>query len=175
MRDIIGLNESDSYFLATLAAIGRQSSNIRDILCGDSYSQQGIYRLNVCVHGRPKQIVIDDCLPVYEDNQIRTAFSKAERGLHWVLLLEKAYAKIRGGYENIAAGYAHEVLTTFTLAPCIYSLVPLNFDQDSQEKVWLKFVEAKLYRFPVVCGSRKRYTCDGIAMNQTYPFEDCRL
>lgn len=36
-------------------------------------------------------------------------------------------------------------------------------------------MEAKHYRFPMVCGSRKRYTCDGIAMNQTYPFEDCRV
>lgn len=34
--------------------------------------------------------------------------------------MEKAWAKISGSYGNISAGYPHEVLNTFVVAPCFY-------------------------------------------------------
>jgi hypothetical protein len=36
------------------------------------------------------------------------------------MLLEKAWAKIKGSYGNISAGCPHEVLNTFSVAPCLY-------------------------------------------------------
>ncbi len=103
-------------------------------------NQQGIYRLNVCVSGRPKQIVVDDYLPVFEDNTNRTAYAKAQQGALWVLLLEKAYAKLKGGYNNIVSGFVHEVLTTFTVAPCLSHVIPLSFDPESQETIWSRLI-----------------------------------
>jgi hypothetical protein len=59
------------------------------------------------MNGKPKQVVIDDFIPVFEDNQSRTAFSRAEKESLWILLFEKVYAKVKGGYERIASGHAH--------------------------------------------------------------------
>jgi hypothetical protein len=141
MAEIMDLNDNDSYFLATIAALSEQPSTIKAILDGvTTFSDQGIYKLNVCVSGKPKQIVVDDFLPVFEDNPSRTVFIKAQQGALWVLLLEKAYAKLREGYGNIISGFAHEVFTTFTVAPCISHLIPLSFDPASQDVLWAKLV-----------------------------------
>jgi hypothetical protein len=43
----------------------------------NSFNELGIYKLNVCVSGKPKQIVVDDFVPVFEDNPSRAAFIKA--------------------------------------------------------------------------------------------------
>ena len=66
MAEVLELNENDSYFLASIAALGEQRAIITAILDGVKFfSEQGIYKLNVCVSGRPKQIVIDDFIPVF--------------------------------------------------------------------------------------------------------------
>jgi calpain-15 len=38
----------------------------------------------------------------------------------WVVLLEKAWAKVNGSYDNISAGNPHEVLNKFSVAPVFY-------------------------------------------------------
>lgn len=141
MAEIMDLNENDTYFLATIAALSEQPATIKSILDNiTSFNEQGIYKLNVCVSGKPKQIVVDDLVPIFEDNPNRTAFTKAHQGALWVLLLEKSYAKLREGYANIVSGFAHEVLTTFTVAPCLSHIVPLSFDPASQELLWIRLV-----------------------------------
>jgi len=59
------------------------------------------------VNGKPKQFIIDDNLPVYRDNNKRLLFSNILDGLLWVLLIEKAYAKIVGGYHRMIEGSCH--------------------------------------------------------------------
>ena len=53
-------------------------------------------------------IVIDDQLPYNENDE--PAFARSEdRTELWPSLLEKAYAKLYGGYFNIVAGKCHRV------------------------------------------------------------------
>ncbi len=58
-------------------------------------------------------------MPVYEGSN-RPVFCRAVGGEVWVMLLEKLWAKLSGSYGNISAGYPHEVLNTFLVAPCFY-------------------------------------------------------
>ena len=39
-------------------------------------SEYGIYKLNISVNGRPKQVIIDDIFPVFQDNTKRLLFCK---------------------------------------------------------------------------------------------------
>ena len=61
-----------------------------------------------------KEVVIDDQFPCFNDE---AAFSKAHGPELWVLILEKAWAKIHGSYERIEAGFAENVLHDLTGAP----------------------------------------------------------
>lgn len=64
-------------------------------------------------------MVIDDFIPVYASTN-RPVFCKANGREVWTMLLEKAWAKIKGSYGAISSGNPHEVLNTFTIAPCSY-------------------------------------------------------
>ena len=46
--------------------------------------------------------------------------SKAHGNELWVILIEKAYAKLHGSYERISGGQTHEALRDMTGAPSFY-------------------------------------------------------
>ena len=50
--------------------------------------------------GIPTKIVVDDYFPCNKENN-QPAFSKNNGSELWVMVLEKAYAKCYGSYENI--------------------------------------------------------------------------
>ena len=58
---------------------------------------------------------MDDYLPCIGDEP---AFSKGHGGELWVLLLEKAWAKVHGSYDRIQEGGSAEPMRDLTGAPC---------------------------------------------------------
>ncbi len=71
--------------------------------------------MRICKNGEWKEVVVDDYFPCHMG---RPAFSNAHENELWVLLLEKAWAKLHGSYERIEAGFAENVLHDLTGAPC---------------------------------------------------------
>lgn len=69
------------------------------------------------VNGEKKEVVVDDYFP-YDNHKQTWAFSRSNNEKEiWVLLLEKAWAKIYGSYQRIEAGTTGEALTVLTGAP----------------------------------------------------------
>ena len=62
-------------------------------------------------------IVLDTQLPVDERGIL--FYDKPFRSEIWVLLLEKAWAKVYDSYDNIEGGNPEEGLTALTGAPCL--------------------------------------------------------
>jgi len=88
--------------LSSLQAIATSNQNILRILDGTTnVNQFGIYKLNILANGKPKQFIIDDQIPVFKDNSQRLLFTNVKDGLLWIILVEKAYAKLCGGYDKI--------------------------------------------------------------------------
>ena len=80
----------------------------------DKTNDYGIYSVKVCKNGEWREVVIDDRIPCAYNTP---AFSRANGEELWVLLLEKAWAKVHSSYERIEAGFAENVLRDFTGAP----------------------------------------------------------
>ena len=59
--------------------------------------------------------MIDDYVPITKDGKL--AFAQNNKNELWVCLIEKAWAKLHGSYERIAAGAAHLTLRDLTGAP----------------------------------------------------------
>ena len=74
----------------------------------------GVYGLRICKNGVWKEVVVDDYIPCFQQD---CAFSKAHGNELWVILLEKAWAKLHSSYERIEAGFAENVLRDLTGAP----------------------------------------------------------
>lgn len=73
-----------------------------------------MYAVKICKNGEWKEVVIDDYIPCRHG---KPCFSNAHGNELWVLLLEKAWAKLHGSYERIEAGFAEHVLHDLTGAP----------------------------------------------------------
>ena len=104
----------DCYFLATLSAIAEFPWRIKHLFLTKKVNDYGIYCVKICHFGEWQAIVVDDCFPC--DAQ-RPAFTRGNDNEIWVMILEKAWAKLFGSYERIEAGLTREALKSLTAAP----------------------------------------------------------
>lgn len=79
------------------------------------YNEEGVYRLRICKNGEWYEVVIDDYFPCFPSGG--PLFSRGQGNELWVLILEKAYAKLHGGYKNIVGGNPHEAMMDLTGCP----------------------------------------------------------
>lgn len=63
------------------------------------YNTYGIYQIKLKVGGVVKEIIVDDYIPVNFSH--RPFFCQPNKNCFWLLILEKAWAKVHGSYANI--------------------------------------------------------------------------
>lgn len=89
----------------------------------------------MCKNGHWIDIVVDDWIPVKGDEPV---FSKANGHELWVILLEKAWAKLHGCYQRIESGLAYQALRDLTGA---HSYL-INMAKMDREELWAKIKDA---------------------------------
>lgn len=106
---------NDCYFLCAVSALAEFEHKIKRLFiqdrCGD-----GKYTVRWWHDGEPIEVVVDDYFPCDPDTG-EPAFSSCVGSELWVCLLEKAWAKKHGSYQQIESGHVGEVLSAFTGAP----------------------------------------------------------
>ena len=85
------------------SAVAHKPERINRVFLNDELSSNGVYGVQFYVLGVPATIVIDDMLPL--DERGHWIFANGSKdGALWGPILEKAFAKLQGTYENIVAG-----------------------------------------------------------------------
>lgn len=102
----------DCYFLCALSVIAEKSELVKRLFHNSEVSEYGLYAVWLNINGEWTSVVIDDYFPCIDNSP---AFSRAN-GL-WVMLLEKAYAKVYGSYLNIEGGNPAIAMRDLTGAP----------------------------------------------------------
>jgi calpain-15 len=87
----------------------------RRFVHGQKYQENGLYRFSFYKNGIEKMVTIDDYIPCGRDGS--PIFSRAHGNEIWVMLLEKAYAKLHGSYMSLRGGFASEALYDLTGFP----------------------------------------------------------
>lgn len=96
------------------------------------------------LNGEPRTIVVDDYFP-YCPHKQEWAFSRSNQEKEiWVLLLEKAWAKIYGSYQRIEAGTTGEALPALTGAPSEFMF---HAEIEDKEEIWRKLRTADLKKY----------------------------
>jgi calpain-15 len=80
-----------------------------------SCTESGVYRLRFCKNGQWTNVTIDDFFPCIPGGG--PVYSRSHGNELWVLLLEKAYAKLHKCYSALRLGWAYEAMMDMTGAP----------------------------------------------------------
>ena len=101
--------------------------------------KQTIYAIRLLVNGKYEIIVIDDYVP-YNKVKCQPAFCSTYSKNIWAILLEKAFAKLNGSYEDIISGKATEALG-FMLPYSIKYFDHYNYSKEQLEKIWKRIMK----------------------------------
>ena len=119
------------------------------------------------INGIETPVLIDDYVPTF-DNRPAFAKTKSGGGL-WVILLEKAWCKLLGGYSRAISGFpewAFDHLTGFASYPVRHESIKVKLD-----KFWIKRVECDKKGYKCTAssdGSGEKVNSKGIVGGHAY-------
>ena len=105
----------DCYYVSSAASLAKYPNLIFQIFITKEINNEGYFILKFFIDGKFQRVIVDDYLPVNEKGDL--IFARPNKNEIWCCILEKAWAKVNGGYVNIVAGWMHEVLECFTGYP----------------------------------------------------------
>ena len=97
-----------------MSVIAEFPERIKKIFLTDQINEAGVYGVRIYKNGAPITVVLDDHIVCKNSFPV---FTQANGNELWVLLLEKAWAKIHGSFDRIVAGMAHTTMRDLTGAP----------------------------------------------------------
>ena len=125
------------YFLSAIAALAEFPCIIKHIFKTRETNPNGFYEVVMFIDGIWQIVVVDDYFPVFKNTR-QLAFTQTNGNEIWVLILEKAWAKVNKGYVNIIGGLASDAFGALTSFPAIN----LNHKNVKPDILWEKISEA---------------------------------
>lgn len=134
--DIIQGQLADCWFLCGCSSLAEMPELVERLFITKNYNDEGVYRLRLCKDGEWREVVVDDYFPCFP--KAGPIFSRAHNNELWVLLLEKAYAKLHGNYKALTGGSPHEALMDLTGCPTANLKISDATTQKmyQEEKLW---------------------------------------
>ena len=119
----------DCWFMCALAALAERPALVQRLFKTKTIQEDGKYVLTLCKNGEWKDVTVDDRFPCGRRGPL---FSRSNGDELWVLLLEKAYAKLHGSYMLLRDGWPVEGMIDLTGCPTI----SITFEEEEgQEKI----------------------------------------
>lgn len=106
---------ADCWILSAAACLAERPKLIERLFITKEYNEMGIYKIRLCKNGEWIVVTVDDYIPCYYNGG--PMFSRSTGRELWVLLLEKAYAKLHGHYYSLRFGFTHHGLMDLTGCP----------------------------------------------------------
>jgi len=145
-NDILQGDCGDCYFLSGLASLAEYPDRIKRIFLTQEINEAGCYAVQFYICGEKRTVVVDDRFP-YCPHKERWAFSRTSSSNEiWVLIVEKAWAKVFGSYQRIEAGTTGEALNPLTGCPTKFFI---HDDVKSKEHLWQTILFADTHKFPM--------------------------
>jgi calpain-15 len=90
----------DCYFLSCISSLAETDGRVERMLLTHEANEAGCYAVRLTINGESKVVVVDDYFP-YDPHKEEWAMARPstdETCEIWVLIIEKAWAKVFGSY-----------------------------------------------------------------------------
>jgi hypothetical protein len=108
----------DCWFMSSLAVLTNRDEALAKAVClTQKFNKEGVYACRFHKNGEEKTILVDDYFPVLDLGRGRIVpalGSSQEPREMWVMLIEKAYAKLHGSYSAIDGGWMENGMVDLT-------------------------------------------------------------
>ena len=122
----------DCYFLSSLSVTSERPERISNLFITQDVNKEGLFAVKMTKNGETIQVLVDSNIPCLNGKPV---FSAANGNELWVIILEKAWAKIHGSYERIIGGQAHQTLRDLLGAP--------SFEHETTEEgMWERILQS---------------------------------
>ena len=130
------------WFVGALTILARQKPHLvhRLIPFEQEYNEYGAYLIRLCKDGVWRNVIVDDHLPCTRNKTL--CYTTASRRQLWVPLIEKAAAKLCGGYEGMHAGTLCEAFSLLTGYATERELLHVEINSEDAELLWARVVSA---------------------------------
>ena len=135
-KDIAQGSIGDCYFLSALAALAKYPYLIEEKFRIDKFNLEGYYEVILFIDGEWQVVFVDDYFP-YNKKKKEFAYAKPHNNELWAIILEKAWAKVNGGYALMIGGVVSEAVSALTGFP----LIKLNHEILDPEDIFDKIEE----------------------------------
>jgi hypothetical protein len=106
----------DCWYLGALSVMATREDLLGLSFCTADGEKEAVYKFRFYKHGKWTDVLIDDFIPVNSPNlPCRPEYAKGkEENETWVMLMEKAYAKLHGSYKALEGGFVDDALIDMT-------------------------------------------------------------
>jgi calpain-15 len=150
---------ANGWFISAVAILAERPALIERLFLSKEVNVNGIYRLKICKNGEWQVITIDDLIPCFPMDE--PLFSKCHGNEIWMMLLEKAYAKLHGSYYLLRGGSTFDALLDLSGCPTeSYDFKdPYVAEQIKKETLWkmIKFLDDQGYLLSVSSHGEQRW------------------
>ena len=147
--DIIQGGLGDCYFLSAVAALCKYPELVEKLFLIKTKSNEHCYGCYYRINGIWKLVLVDDYLPCYGSWGLNFSFTSTNGNELWVVLLEKAWAKLNGCYAKVIGGEANEV---FDIITNTYS-EKIKIKRGQEDMIWDKYSEGEKKGYIMTAGT----------------------
>ena len=123
----------DNHLVSAFSALAEKYNLIKRLFKSEKYNNFGIYQIKLCVAGEWITIIIDDlfpCIPLSPP-----LVSRSQSNELWILILEKAMAKIYDCYYNLTNVNIVDFLMVLTGCPTLFFSIEDELRFNDKEKL----------------------------------------
>jgi hypothetical protein len=156
----------DNHLVSAFSALAEKSNLIKRLFKSDAFSKFGFYQVKLCINGEWVTTCVDDLFPcIPKSNPL---VSRSPGSELWVLILEKALAKIYESYYTLVTINISEYLMLLTGCPTVYldlkEMVKFEGEENLLKKI-KQFVVDKKYLSVAVSKSEAEFINNNVNVN----------
>jgi calpain-15 len=143
------------WILSAFAALAEQPRLIERLFYTKKPNKFGLFKIKLCRMSKWKAFTVDDFFPCFPMGEPIFSCNQNKEEM-WVMILEKAFAKMFGGYSKLVLGDVRDALIDMTGCPSFTETLndEKMLSNSEKDQLWNEIKESLSKKYIVVSGTK---------------------